>query len=150
MKSLAFVITLIVFVFSVVGIYSAISDVIAERGQFVLSRILLCSMGIVAFITFFSKKRIFALLNTVWFLPQIIVLSERFVDPLYDGYAERTAYDMTLMVSSIIAVGIEKVPDVFLRIGMNLVGLTGFALSIVISVAVFRKLDFFGKRGDKE
>ncbi len=150
MKRLAFVITLLVFVFSVVGLYSAIGDVIAERGQFIVSRILLCAMGIVAFVAFMSKRRIFTLLNTIWFLPQIIVLSERFVDPLYDGYAERTVYDMTLIVSSIITMGIERVPDIFLRIGINLVGLTGFVISIVISTTVFRKMAFFGKGDDQE
>lgn len=147
MRKLAYVITLIVFAFSVVGLYSAIGDLIAERGQFILSRISLCGIGIVAFIAFMSKKRIFALLNCIWFLPQIIVLSERFVDPLYDAYAERTVYDITLVVSGIITVGVEKVPDVFLRIGMNLVGLIGLALSIAVSTAVFRKMDFFGKTG---
>jgi hypothetical protein len=139
MKRLAFVITLLVFVFSVVGLYSAISDVIAERGQFILSRILLCAMGIMAFAAFMSRRRIFALLNTIWFLPQIIVLSERFVDPLHDAYAERTIYDLTLSISSVFVIGFEKAPDVFLRIGLNLVGIAGFILSLMVALALLGK-----------
>lgn len=146
MRKLAYVITLIVFVFSFVGLYSAISDLIAERGQFILSRISLCAIGIVAFIAFMSKRKIFALLNSIWFLPQIIVLSERFVDPLYDAYAERTVYDITLVVSSIVTVGVEKIPDVFLRIGFNLVGIAGLILSIVVAVGFLKnKGDSFSR-----
>ena len=134
MKKLAFAITLIVFVFSVVGLYSAISDAMAARGQFILCRLLLSILGIAAFVAFMLKKRMFALLNITWFLPQVIVLSERFVDPVYDAYAERTLYDLTLSISSIFVVGFEKVPDVFLRLGFNLVGIVGLILSIVVAV----------------
>ncbi|KPL15133.1 hypothetical protein AMJ74_02115 [candidate division WOR_3 bacterium SM1_77] len=147
MKKLAFVITLIIFVFSVVGLYSSISDAIAVQGRFILLRVLLCILGIGTFVAFMFKKRLFALLGTIWFLPQIIVLSERFVDPMYDAYAERTVYDLTLSISSVLVVAIEKTPDVFLRIGVNLVGLTGLILSLVIAAAVFRKSDFFRKKG---
>jgi hypothetical protein len=147
MRRLAFVITLIIFVFSVVGLYSSISDTITAQGQLLLFRVLLCILGIGTFVAFILKREIFALLNTIWFLPQTIVLSERFVDPLYDAYAERTVYDLTLSISSVLVVAIERTPDVFLRIGINSVGLAGFILSLVIAAAVFRKSDFFGKWG---
>ncbi|MGB7054314.1 MAG: hypothetical protein WBE28_03210 [bacterium] len=145
MRKLAYVITLIVFVFSVVGLYSSIRDMIAVRGQFLLFRSLLCVLGIVAFVAFMLKKRIFALLNIIWFLPQVVVLSERFVDPVYDGYAERALYDVTLSISSVFVVSIEKAPDVFLRIGFNVVGIMGLILSTVIAAVVFRSSGFLRK-----
>lgn len=145
MRKLAYVITLIVFVFSVVGLYSSIRDMIAVRGQFLLFRSLLCVLGIVAFVAFMLKKRIFALLNIIWFLLQVIVLSERFVDPVYDGYAERALYDVTLSISSVFVVSIEKAPDVFLRIGFNVVGIMGLILSTVIAAVVFRSSGFLRK-----
>lgn len=145
MRKLAYVITLIVFVFSMVGLYSSISDVITGQGQFLLFRSILCVLGIGAFVAFMLKKRIFALLNIVWFLPQVIVLSERFVDPVYDGYAERALYDVTLSISSVFVVSIEKAPDVFLRIGFNVVGIIGMILSMIIAAAVFRSSGFMRK-----
>jgi hypothetical protein len=136
------VITLVVFVFSCVAVYSVISDVLGDQGQFLLSRFLLSLLGIIAFIMLMRKKNMFAVLNIMWFLPQIIVLAERFVDPLYDGYAERTIYDLTLSISSVFVIGIEKAPDVFLRIGFNLVGIAGFVLSLMVALALS------GKRGN--
>ena len=138
MKSLASAITLIVFVFSVVAIYSAVSDMLGDHGQFVLLRFLLSVVGITAFVTLMLKKKIFILFDIIWFLPQVAVLYERFVDPLYDAYAERTIYDLTLSISSILVIGIEKAPDVFLRIGFNLVAIAGLVLSIIGAVGIFK------------
>lgn len=146
MRKLAYVITLIVFVFSMVGLYSSISGVIAGQGQFLLYRLLLCVLGILAFVAFMLKRRIFALLNIIWFLPQVIVLAERFVDPVYDGYAERAVYDVTLSISSVFVLSIEKAPDVFFRIGLNVVGIIGMILSIIIAATLFRKSDFWERR----
>jgi uncharacterized membrane protein YuzA (DUF378 family) len=137
MRKLAYVITLVVFAFSVVAIYSLINDVVGGQGRF-MWRLLLSIVGIAAFITLMLHKRIFVLLNIIWFLPQVIVLAERFVDPVYDAYAERTVYDLTLSVSSILVLGFEKAPDVFLRIGFNLVGIAGLILSIAVAARFLR------------
>jgi hypothetical protein len=146
MSKLAYVITLIVFVFSMVGLYSSISDMITVRGQFALLRSLLSFLGIVSFILLSLKKRLFVLLNIVWFVPQVIVLAERFVDPVYDAYAERAVYDVTLSISSVFVISIEKTPDVFLRIGFNVVGIVGMILSIIIAAAFLRRSDLL-RRG---
>lgn len=152
MRNLAYIITLVVFAFSVVAIYSVINDILGGQGQFILLRFLLSIVGIAAFITLILHRSIFVLLDIVWFLPQVIVLAERFVDPVYDAYAERTVYDLTLSVSSILVLGFEKAPDVFLRIGFNLVGIAGLILSIVVAVRFLRsgKDAFPGRdKGDK-
>jgi hypothetical protein len=146
MQKLAYVVTAIIFIFSVVGTYSNLNEMIAAKGQFVAQRILLCILGIITFVLFMLRKRVFALLNVIWFLPQTIVLSERFVDPLYDAYAERTVYDMAILVSSVFVVGVEKTQDVFVRIGFNMVGIAGLMFSILIAWAVLRNVDFLVKR----
>lgn len=150
MQKLVYVVTAIIFIFSAMGVYSSLSEMITAKGLFVVQKALLCILGIVAFVLFMCRKRVFALLNVIWFLPQTFVLSERFVDPLYDAYAERTVYDLTVVVSSVFVVSVEKTQDVFVRIGFNMVGIAGLMISIVIAWAVLRNVDFFmKKRKDK-
>jgi hypothetical protein len=36
-------------------------------------------------------------------------------------------------------IGFEKAPDVFLRIGLNLVGIAGFILSLMVALALLGK-----------
>jgi len=139
MRKLAYLITLIILVFSVIGLHSGISDLIAACGQFILLRMLLCIMGITCFVLLMLNKRIYVWLNVIWFLPQVIVLAERFVDPVYDAYAERVIYDLTIFINSVLFVSVEKSADVFLRIGFNLIGIVGLILSVVIASHVFRK-----------
>jgi len=139
MRKLAYLITLIILVFSVIGLHSGISDLIAARGQFISLRMLLCIMGITCFVLLVLNKRVYVWLSVIWFLPQVIVLAERFVDPVYDAYAERVIYDLTIFINSVLFVSVEKSADVFLRIGFNLIGIVGLILSVVIASHVFRK-----------
>jgi hypothetical protein len=85
-----------------------------------------------------SKKNLYALLNVIWFLPQVVVLAERYVDPVYDAYVERSVYDLTISINSVIALSVEKATDVYLRIGFNFIGIVGLILSILVLVNIWR------------
>ena len=138
MRKLAFVITLFILVVSVIGIFSVTRSMIARYSLMTLLQGLLCIMGVLSFILFMFKKTLYALLNVIWFLPQVVVLAERYVDPIYDAYAERGIYDLTTVINSVFVLSVEKAPDVYLRIGFNFIGIVGLILSILVLVHMYR------------
>jgi hypothetical protein len=138
MRKMAFVITLFILVVSVIGVFSVTRSMIARYSLMTLLQGPLCIIGILSFILFIFKKNLYALLNVIWFLPQVVVLAERYVDPVYDAYVERGIYDLTIIVNSVIVFSVEKATDVYLRIGFNFIGIAGLILSILILVYVCR------------
>jgi hypothetical protein len=131
-RKIAFVVTLFVLVVSVIGIYSVTQSMIVRYSLMALLQGLLCVIGVLSFILFMLKKNLYALLNVIWFLPQVVVLAERYVDPIYDAYVERGIYDLTIVINSVIVFSVEKVSDVYLRIGFNFIGIVGLILSILV------------------
>ena len=138
MKRMAFVITLFILVVSVIGIFSVTRSTIARYSTMTLLQGLLSIIGILSFILFVFKKNQYALLNVIWFMPQVVVLAERYVDPIYDAYVERSIYDLTIVINSIIVFAVEKDTDVCLRIGFNVIGIVGLVLSILVFVHIIR------------
>ena len=139
MRKIAFVIALFILVVSVMGILSVTRSLITRYDLMTLLQGLLSIIGILSFLLFMFKKNLYALLNVIWFLPQVVVLAERFVDPVYDAYAERGIYDLTIVINSVVVFAVETAADVYLRIGFNLIGLVGLILSVLVLVHVCRR-----------
>jgi hypothetical protein len=139
MKRLAFLITLFILVGSVIGILSVTRSILARYSLMALLQGLLCVIGILSFILFMCKKNLYSLLNIVWFLPQVVVVAKRYVDPVYDAYVERSIYDLTIVINCIVVLSVEKATDVYLRIGFNFIGITGLILSLLVLVHVCRR-----------
>jgi hypothetical protein len=139
MRKKAFVITLFILVISVIGIVSITRAMIIRFDVMTLLQGLICLVGVVSFILFMFKKNQYALLNILWFLPQVVVLAERYVDPVYDAYVERTIYDLTIVFNSIIVLSMDQGADVYLRIGFNFIGIVGLILSIIVLVHICRR-----------
>ena len=139
MKKMAFAIALFILVVSVMGIVPITRAMVTRFDVMALLQGLLCLVGVVSFTLFILKKNPFALLNILWFLPQVVVLAERYVDPVYDAYVERSIYDLTIVINSIIVLSAEKGIDVYLRIGFNVIGIVGLILSILVLGHISRR-----------
>ena len=138
MRKLAFVLTLFVLVMSVIGMVSVTRAIVTRYSAMTLWQGLLCLVGVVSFILFILKKNLYSLLNVLWFLPQVFVLAVRFVDPVYDAYVQRTIYDLTIAINSLVVLSVEKATDVYLRIGFNVIGIVGLLLSIIVLIYICR------------
>lgn len=139
MRKISFVLMLFILVVSGIGIFSVTQSMIARYSPMMVMQAILCLIGILSFFLFISKKNLFALLSVVWFLPQVVVLAERYVDPVYDAYVERSIYDLTIVINSVLVLSVEKATDVYLRIGFNFIGMVGLALSILVLVYIWRQ-----------
>ena len=139
MKKMAFAITLFVLILSVMGIIPITRVIVTRFDVMTLLQGLLCLIGVVSFILFILKKNLYALLSVLWFLPQVAVLAKRYVDPVYDAYVERSLYDLTIVINSIIVLSVEKGADVYLRIGFNVIGIVGLILSILVLGYICRR-----------
>lgn len=139
MRKMAFVIALFVLAVSAIGIFSVLRSMIARYSLMTLLQGLLCVIGVLSFILFMFKKNLYALLNVAWFLPQVVVLAVRYVDPVYDAYVERSIYDLTIVINSVLVLSVEKAADVYLRIGFNFIGMVGLGLSILVLVYIWRQ-----------
>lgn len=133
MKKLTIIITLVILLISLYGIFFYTGVVIIKCSTVDLLRLLLCFLGIVSFILYLFKSRVFVWLNIIWFLPQIMVVTERTFNYAQRTYFDNAVYNMTIIFNFGFMMLWETNSNTCLVLNANIFAIVGLFLSLVIA-----------------
>lgn len=139
MKVVAYVVTLYVFIISVIGLFEYIPRFALDPQFLTDPRVPLCLIGVAAMILLAFRKKSFALINIIWFLPQVIVISRRLSSTAGDIFVETVIFDMTIVVNVLFGIVRRLGTDSYQVIQPNVIGVAGLILSIIIAEWVYRR-----------
>lgn len=139
MKVVAYAITLYIFVISVVGLFGYIPRFSLDVEFLRDARVPLCLIGVVSMLLLSFRKRPFALLNIVWFLPQMLVISRRLSSAAGDVFVETVMFDVTIVVNFGFDIVRRLGSDSYQVIQPNIIGIAGLIVSIIIAEWAYRR-----------
>jgi hypothetical protein len=133
MKKVILLLIYYVFVMSIMSIISIIVNVYSISTKYdnmMMQCFLLSIVGIVAFILFILKKKIYIWFCFVWFVAQTIVIREILNSTRHDNSLSRPLFDLTLGLELCLYCGWQTETGGFIELGINMLALMG-SISVI-------------------
>lgn len=130
-KIASFSITLLILLLSLVGTFIYTKVIISNNYTiFDIFRGILCFLGIMSFCLYLLKNKIFYFLNIFWFLPQLIIITQRCFDFEHSTFFDKYIYNSTVVFQFgfTLAWAIDKYS--FIVFAFNIFALIGLFISL--------------------
>jgi hypothetical protein len=134
MKKVILLLIYYVFIMSIISIIVNVYSISTKYDNMMMQCLLLSIVGIVAFILFILRKKIYIWFCFVWFVAQTVVIREILNSAHYDNPLSKPLFDLTLALELCLYCGWQTETGGFIELGINMLALMGSisVISIII------------------